>query len=154
MAMKTTRLPKSASKSDDLNPLVFTDFVDTDENPRRGLGYHQLYDPTAFIGLLASLPDIPRTGDIVTLYWGINEVQRYEITDAMTEKGYLSFLVSHQSGSSMSTASHREGLIRTLIPPSTNGWPNVQCTRPIFRMKMRSSLSPCQGGSTRHWVTN
>jgi hypothetical protein len=94
MAMKTTRLPKSASKSDDLNPLVFTDFVDTDENPRRGLGYHQLYDPTAFIGLLASLPDIPRTGDIVTLYWGINEVQRYEITDAMTEKGYLSFLVS------------------------------------------------------------
>jgi hypothetical protein len=76
--MKISELPKNHTKTEiPLYDLVFSDFDDTDQNPRPGLGYHQLYDPQARIALIAKLPDVPRTGDTVTLLWDDVDVQRY-----------------------------------------------------------------------------
>ena len=78
---------------DDLGPLVFSDFNDSDENPRRGLGYHQLYDPNKRIGLTAKLPDVTRVGDTITLYWNNNDVQQYNLDQPTIDQGWLSFSV-------------------------------------------------------------
>jgi hypothetical protein len=92
--MKISELPKNHTKTEiPLYDLVFSDFDDTDQNPRPGLGYHQLYDPQARIALIAKLPDVPRTGDTVTLLWDDVDVQRYDIDDTLTAKGWLSFAV-------------------------------------------------------------
>jgi hypothetical protein len=77
-----------------LNSLVFTDINDSPDNPRLGLGYHQLYDPTALIGLVAKLPDVTRVGDTITLYWDSAIAQTYYLDQPTIDKGWLSFNVS------------------------------------------------------------
>lgn len=65
-------------QDDPLNPLVFTSINDVPENPRLGLGYHQLYDPTVPVGLIARLPQKCREGDVLTLFWDTVQVQQYD----------------------------------------------------------------------------
>jgi hypothetical protein len=77
-----------------LNDLVFTDINDTPSNPRLGLGYHQLYDPTSLIGLISKLPDVTRVGDTITLYWDSAIAQQYDLDQPTIDKGWLSFNVS------------------------------------------------------------
>ncbi|MEB0078136.1 hypothetical protein QN386_12775 [Pseudomonas sp. CCI3.2] len=77
-----------------LNDLVFTDINDSPDNPRLGLGYHQLYDPTSFIGLISKLPDVTRVGDTITLFWDGDIAQQYDLNQPTIDKGWLSFNVS------------------------------------------------------------
>ena len=100
--MNIDSLPRAASPSassgvmqeDRLNPLVFTSINDVPENTRLGLGYHQLYDHSVPVGLIARLPEVCREGDILTLFWDNVEVQRYSLDQATIDKGWLSFNVS------------------------------------------------------------
>jgi hypothetical protein len=90
--MNIDTLPSSAS-ADELNPLVFSSLNDVEDNPRLGLGYHQLYDPTVPVPLIARLPEICREGDIMTLFWDGLQAQQYPLDQATIEKGWLSFSV-------------------------------------------------------------
>lgn len=45
--MNINNLPRRANDDPTLHDLVFTDINDSADNPRLGLGYHQLYDPEA-----------------------------------------------------------------------------------------------------------
>lgn len=77
-----------------LNPLVFTGINDLPSNPRLGLGYHQLYDPTVPVGLIASLPDVTRVGDTICLYWDGDPVQTFDLDQPTIDKTWISFSVS------------------------------------------------------------
>jgi len=90
--MNIQSLPRSL-RADELNPLVFTSINDIPANPRLGLGYHQLYDPTKPVPLIARLPDVIRVGDVVTLFWDGVNVQQYDLDQATKDRGWLSFSV-------------------------------------------------------------
>lgn len=92
--MDIRNLPKSAINPLALSDLVFTDFNDAPDNPRPGLGYHQLYDPTKMVSLIAKLPEVTRVGDTITLYWDTVNVQQYDLDQPTIDKGWLSFSVS------------------------------------------------------------
>ncbi len=94
VTMKIANLPKSPAGVLALNPLVFTGINDTPENPRLGLGYHQLYDFTQPVSLIAKLPDVTRVGDTIALYWDDAQVQTYHLDQPTIDKGWLSFNVS------------------------------------------------------------
>lgn len=87
-------LPKNPKGGRALNPLVFTGFDDTPDNPRPGLGYKQLYDITVPVGLIAALPATVRPGNLVQLYWDDTEQQRYDVDQGSVDRGWLSFSVS------------------------------------------------------------
>ena len=85
-----------------VNPLTFTDINDSPDNPRLGLGYHQLYDPGKKVGLIAKLPDVTRVGDTVTLYWNEKMVYTDNLDQPTIDKGWLSFSVAPSDIPSMS----------------------------------------------------
>lgn len=89
--MNINNLPRRANDDPTLHDLVFTDINDSADNPRLGLGYHQLYDPEAKVGLIAKLPNVSRVGDTITLYWNGTQVQEYTLDAGLIEKGWLSF---------------------------------------------------------------
>lgn len=89
--MNIKNLPRSL-RADELAPLVFTSINDTPENPRLGLGYHQLYDPTKPVPLIAPLPEVVRDGDLVTLFWDGEKVQEYKLVKT-PDMDWLSFSV-------------------------------------------------------------
>ncbi|WP_282373742.1 hypothetical protein, partial [Pseudomonas sp. PS02290] len=70
-------------------------FDDTPDNPRRGLGYLQLSDPTRPVMLTAKLPDVTRVGDTIELFWDddAEPVQTYDLDQATIDRGWLSFSV-------------------------------------------------------------
>ncbi|MBC3950974.1 hypothetical protein [Pseudomonas folii] len=76
-----------------LAPLVFQGINDSPDNPRLGLGYKQLSDPTSIVGLIAKLPEVKRLRDLYTLYWDDVIVQEYELDQTIIDKGWLSFSV-------------------------------------------------------------
>jgi hypothetical protein len=82
------------SATTNFNPLTFTSINDSPSNPRRGLGYAQLFDKTHFVPLMAPLPEVVRAGDIATLYWDNSQVQSYSLDAQTLETGWLSFAVS------------------------------------------------------------
>ncbi|MDE1195092.1 MAG: hypothetical protein PW896_07900 [Pseudomonas sp.] len=90
MDIKTSR---KNLRADELQPLVFTSINDVPENTRLGLGYHQLYDPSVPVPLIAHLPDVKRIDDIVTLFWDGVQVQQYLLDQPTIDKGWLSFSV-------------------------------------------------------------
>lgn len=92
--MDMKNLPQSFVDVLALNDLVFTDFNDSPDNPRPGLGYHQLYDPSKMVSLIAKLPSDTRVGDTITLYWDGANVQQYNLDQPTIDKGWLSFSVS------------------------------------------------------------
>lgn len=92
--MDINKLPRNPKGGKALNDLVFTDINDSPDNLRFGLGYHQLYDPAAKVGLIAMLPDVTRDGDKITLYWDGAKVQEYFLDQTTIDKGWLSFGVS------------------------------------------------------------
>ena len=92
--MNINNLPKNQKGGRSLSDLVFTDINDSPDNPRFGLGYHQLYDYTSKVGLIAKLPDVTRVGDRVNLYWDGANVQEYPLDRPTIDKGWLSFGVS------------------------------------------------------------
>lgn len=99
--MKIENLPRAPRQSNGsaspraLNPLVFSSFDDTPDNPRRGLGYLQLSDPTRPVMLTAKLPDVTRVGDTIELFWDddAEPVQTYDLDQATIDRGWLSFSV-------------------------------------------------------------
>ena len=95
--MDIKKLPRNPKGGRALNELVFTEIDDSPDNPRFGLGYHQLYDPDSRVGLLAKLPDITRVGDTIILYWDNFNVQEYDLDQPTIEKGWLSFGVAPSS---------------------------------------------------------
>jgi hypothetical protein len=92
--MDIKKLPRNPKGDVALNPLVFTDIDDSPDNQRLGLGYHQLYDRTVRVGLIALLPDVTRVRDTIILYWDSRNVQQYDLDQGTIDKGWLSFGVS------------------------------------------------------------
>lgn len=92
--MDIKKLPRNPKGDVALNPLVFTDIDDSPDNQRLGLGYHQLYDRTVRVGLIARLPDVTRVRDTIILYWDSRNVQQYDLDQDTIDKGWLSFGVS------------------------------------------------------------
>jgi hypothetical protein len=91
--MNITQLPRTSTGPKALNPLVFTAINDSPDNPRLGLGYNQLNDPTVPVSLIAKLPDATRVGDTIRLYWDAVERQTYNLDQPTIDKGWLSFNV-------------------------------------------------------------
>jgi len=91
--MNITQLPRTSTGPKALNPLVFTAINDSPDNPRLGLGYNQLNDPTVPVSLIAKLPDFTRVGDTIRLYWDAVERQTYNLDQPTIDKGWLSFNV-------------------------------------------------------------
>ncbi|MFJ3483634.1 hypothetical protein ACIPL1_09655 [Pseudomonas sp. NPDC090202] len=92
--MNIKDLPKNPKGGRALNPLVFTGFDDSPNNPRPGLGYKQLFDTTVPVGLIAALPATVREGDLVVFYWDDIERQKYEVDQGSVDRRWLSFSVS------------------------------------------------------------
>jgi hypothetical protein len=90
------RQPNGSASPRAINPLVFSSFDDTPDNPRPGLGYQQLFDRTRPVTLTAKLPDVTRVGDTIKLFWDDDAVpvQTYDLDQATIDKGWLSFSVS------------------------------------------------------------
>lgn len=59
-----------------LAELKFPDLHDSPSNPRLGLGYELLQKP---VQVNAAAPTTPRIGDVVTLYWDNQQVQRFTV---------------------------------------------------------------------------
>ena len=93
---RAPRQPNGSASPRAINPLVFSSFDDTPDNPRPGLGYQQLFDRTRPVTLTAKLPDVTRVGDTIKLFWDDDAVpvQTYDLDQATIDKGWLSFSVS------------------------------------------------------------